>query len=358
MDETLDAMSETAGRLLTLLAFLQTRRDWSGADLAQHLEVTPRTVRRDVEKLRALGYPVHASPGVAGGYRLGAGAALPPLLLDDDEAVAVAVGLRTAAVGGVSGIEETSVRALAKLEQMLPARLRDRVNALQSVTVPMSTGWATVDADTLTLLATACRDHLRLRVDYRPADGEVGRRSLEPHRIVHSGHRWYLVAYDLDRADWRTFRVDRLTPVPPLRARFTPREPPAEDAARYTSWNVSNAVYRYQARITMHAPAAAVRERVTPTAAMVEPIDEHSCELRSGSNSLDALSIYIGLLGFEMTVHEPPELVDTMRTLGERLRRATSVAASQSRAGSSPARSSGRPDRTRPAGSPAPPPAP
>jgi predicted DNA-binding transcriptional regulator YafY len=323
-------MMETSARLLRLLSLLQSRRDWAGADLAERLDITPRTVRRDIDKLRSLGYPVHASAGVAGGYRLGAGAAMPPLLLDDDEAVAVAVGLRTAAGGSVAGIEETSLRALAKLEQMLPARLRHRVSALQSVTVPMATGWATVDAEALTLMATACRDHLRLRVDYRPpgsdAEDRVSRRTLEPYRLVHSGRRWYLVAYDVDKQDWRTFRADRITPVPPLGARFAPRQPPDTDAGAYASWSVSNAVYRYQARVTIHAPATEVADQITPTSAMVRPLDEHTCELRAGSNSLDAMAIYIGLLGFEMTVHEPPELVEAMRALGQRLTRAAAAA--------------------------------
>ena len=164
-------MWETSARLLRLLSLLQTRRDWTGAELAERLAVTARTVRRDVDKLRGLGYPVEASPGVAGGYRLGAGAALPPLLLDDEEAVAVAVGLRTAANGSVSGIAETSVRALAKLEQVLPSRLRHQVNLVHSVTVPLHGGGPTVDAATLIAIAAACRDHLRLRFDYRNHDG-------------------------------------------------------------------------------------------------------------------------------------------------------------------------------------------
>jgi predicted DNA-binding transcriptional regulator YafY len=314
-------MTDTSARLLRLLSLLQSRRDWSGADLAERLGVTARTVRRDVDKLRSLGYPVHANPGVAGGYRLGAGAALPPLLLDDDEAVAVAVGLRTAAGGSVAGIEETSLRALAKLEQLLPSRLRHRVSALEAVTVPMATGWATVDADALTTMALACRDHLRLPVTYRSPDGVESQRVLEPHRLVHSGRRWYLVAYDPGKHDWRTFRADRLVPRGPLGPRFAPREPP-EDAGTYASWSVSNAVYRYQARVTVHAPAAAVLERVTPTSAMVEAIDDRTCELRSGSNSLDALAVYIGLLGFDLTIHEPVELIDVMRALADRFTRA------------------------------------
>ena len=194
-----------------------------------------RTVRRDVERLRRLGYPVHATSGVAGGYRLGAGAALPPLLLDEEEAVAVAVGLRTAASGGVAGIEETSVRALAKLEQVLPTRLRRRVNAVASATVAHPGFGPTVDAQTLVAIASACRDHERLRFGYRSHEGGASRRIVEPHRLVHTRRRWYLVAWDSGRQDWRTFRVDRIAPHPTADRRFSPREPPAADIADYVA---------------------------------------------------------------------------------------------------------------------------
>jgi predicted DNA-binding transcriptional regulator YafY len=309
----------TSTRLLRLLSLLQARRDWSGADLADRLGVTPRTVRRDVDRLRALGYPVHARSGTTGGYRLGAGAALPPLLLDDEEAIAVAVGLRTAAGGTVAGIEETSVRALAKLEQVLPARLRHRVSALQAVTVPLAGSGPTVDPDVLTALAAACRDHQRLRFDYRDHDGEATVRTTEPHRLVHTGRRWYLLAWDVERADWRTFRVDRIAPRTPTGPRFTPREPPP--AAHYTSWSVSNAAYRYRARFVLRAPAAVVAERVTPTSAVVEAIDDEHCAVSTGSNAVDALALYVALIGFDFTVDGPPELVEQIRVLADRLAR-------------------------------------
>lgn len=315
-------MIQTSARLLRLLSLLQTRRDWSGADLADRLEVDVRTVRRDVDKLRQLGYPIHASTGVSGGYRLGAGAALPPLLLDDDEAVAVAVGLRTAAGGTVAGIEETSVRALAKLEQVLPARLRHRVNALQSVTVPLASGGPTVDPGTLTTVAAACRGHERLRFDYQDHDGTESVRAVEPHRLVHTGRRWYLLAWDLDRADWRTFRVDRLAPRTPTGPRFTPREPPAADLAAYTSYAISTGVYRYRATVTVYAPAEAVAERVPPTTGVVEAVDAASCTLYVGADDLDGMAWHLGLLGFDFRVHEPPELVDRLRSVRDRARRA------------------------------------
>jgi predicted DNA-binding transcriptional regulator YafY len=314
-------MLETSARLLRLLSLLQTRRDWTGTDLADRLGVTSRTVRRDVDKLRTLGYPVEATAGVAGGYRLGAGAALPPLLLDDEEAVAVAVGLRTAAGGTVAGIAESSVRALAKLEQVLPSRLRHRLAMVHSVTVPLHPGGTTVDPDTLTALAAACRDHQRLRFDYRGHDGAESVRTTEPHRLVHTGRWWYLIAYDVDRGDWRTFRVDRLLPRVPTGPRFVPRDPPA-DAAAFVSQAVSSAPYRYRARILMHAPLDVVADRASPTAGRLEAVDEHSCVLHTGSHSLETIVLYVGLKGFDFEVLDPPELVEAVRVLAGRFTRA------------------------------------
>jgi predicted DNA-binding transcriptional regulator YafY len=301
-----------------LLSLLQAPREWSGADLAERLEVDVRTVRRDVDKLRNLGYPVHATSGVAG-YRLGAGSKLPPLLLDDDEAVAVAIGLRTAANGTVSGIEVTSLSALTKLEQVLPSRLRHRVALLHSVTVTMPVAGPTVDPDVLTAIATACRAHQRLRFDYESHDGTASVRVAEPHRLVHTGRRWYLVGWDVERQDWRTYRVDRLRPRVPTGPRFTPREAPDGDVAGYLSRGVSTTAYRYQARITVHAPATAVAERITPTVGVIEAIDAQTCLLHTGSNSLDELALYVGLFGFRFEVHEPPELIAHIRDLAGRL---------------------------------------
>ena len=320
-------MWETPARLLRLLALLQTRRDWSGAELAERLEITPRTVRRDIERLRALGYPVLARAGTAG-YRLSAGADVPPLLLDDDEAVAIAMGLRTAAGGSITGIEETSVRALAKLEQLLPSRLRHRINALQTVTVPMAHTGPAADPNTLTAIAVACRDSLCLRFDYRTHDGTSAIRTTEPHRLVHAGRRWYLLGWDVDRQDWRTYRVDRLQPRTPTGPRFTPRTPPEPDLSGYTSRAISTSAYRYQARFTLHVDAGTAAERISPTTGALEPIDEHSCTLRTGSHSLDELAIYVTTMGFDFQVHEPAELVDHIRTLAARLAAATQTAPS------------------------------
>src|ERR671911_1874230 len=224
-------MTETASRLLELLSLLQARRDWSGAELADRLEVSRRTIRRDIERLRDLGYPVESVTGPAGGYRLRAGAAMAPLLLDDDEAIAIAVGLGTAARASVTGIEETAVRALVKLERVLPAHLRRRVRALQTATLTLPAGGPTVDPQSLTVIATACRDSECLRFAYRGRDGAPSRREVEPHSLVNLGRRWYLVAWDRGREDWRTFRVDRLTKPASTGVRFAQREPPAKDAA-------------------------------------------------------------------------------------------------------------------------------
>src|SRR5438309_2051775 len=255
-------MLNTPARLPRLLTLLESRRDWSGAQLAERLEVSQRTIRNDIPRLRALGYPVAEGPGVAGGYRLGSGAALPPLLLDDDEAVAVAVSLRSSAGGGVAGIEETSVRALVKLEQVLPSRLRRRVNTLSAYTVPVVFSGPTVEPQLLSTIAAACRDAEVLRMDYRKHDGTESTRSVEPYRLVHLGRRWYLVAWDRDRRAWRTFRVDRLQVRSPNGPRFTPREPPAEDIGEYVMRNVRSAPMTHRARVVVRAPAAVITERV------------------------------------------------------------------------------------------------
>ena len=190
-------MLQTSARLLRLLSLFQVQRYWSGADLAQRLDVTARTLRRDVDRLRSLGYPVYSTSGVAGGYQLGAGATLPPLHLDDDEAVAVALGLRTSASGGVAGTEEASVRALMKLEQVLPPRLRTRVSALHRFIVPLRNPGPTVDAGRLSVIAGACRDNAGIRFTYQGRTGAPAIRSVEPHRLVHTGYRWYLAAWDI-----------------------------------------------------------------------------------------------------------------------------------------------------------------
>ncbi|WP_405961553.1 YafY family transcriptional regulator [Streptomyces sp. NBC_00024] len=314
-------MLETSARLLRLLSLLQSHREWSGSELAGRLGVTARTVRRDVDRLRELGYPVNASPGTGGGYQLGAGAELPPLLLDDEEAVAVAVGLRSAAGQGIDGIGESSVRALAKLEQVLPSRLRRRVGALNAFTVPLLRGpqLSAVDPGVLTELANACRDAERLRFEYRDHGGAATRRTVEPHRLVCTERRWYLVGWDVDRADWRTFRVDRVTPRPPHGPRFTPREPPAEDLAAYVSKGVSTRVYASHAVVRLLVPLHEAAERISSSAGTLEAYDEHSCLLRTGAPNLDVMAIHVMMTGVDFEVVEPAELTGAIRTLRDRL---------------------------------------
>lgn len=318
---------DTAARLLKLLSLLQAKRDWTGPELAQRLEVTVRTVRRDVERLRDLDYPVHATVGVTGGYRLEAGAAMPPLILDDGEAVAVAVGLRTAAGGTIAGIEETSARALAKLEQMLPSRLRRRVSALTSTVVSMAGGGPIIDPETLSIIAAASRDHHSLRIEYSAADGTARGRVVEPHRLACTGRRWYLLAWDIERADWRTFRVDRITAPPSPRARFTPRElPEGGDIAAYISRAISSAPYRYRAKVILHAAAEQVSQRVTPASGLVEAVDEDSCVLHAGGPDLAEIPIYLAQIGFEFDVLEPPELIEQVHTLAGQFSRSAARA--------------------------------
>ncbi|WP_150251511.1 helix-turn-helix transcriptional regulator [Nocardiopsis deserti] len=314
-------MRATSARLLRLLSLLQTRKDWPGGELADRLEVSPRTVRRDVDRLRELGYPIQATMGTGGGYQLGAGAALPPLLLDDDEAVAVAVGLRTAAQGGVSGIEETSVRALAKLLQVLPSRLRRRVDALGAFTVPMPSDGPTVDADVLALVAATCRDSERLRFDYERHDGSASRRAVEPHRLVSRGRRWYLVAWDTERDDWRTFRVDRMRPLTPTGPRVPPRDPPGQGVAAYLRERIDVHMWPVQARIRLFVPAREA-ERTAAGFGRIEPVDEYSCVLVCSGDSLLHMACYLGMLDVEMEVEEPAELREHMSRLSERFGRA------------------------------------
>ncbi|WP_021597097.1 helix-turn-helix transcriptional regulator [Actinomadura welshii] len=313
-------MLEASARLLRLLSLLQTRADWTGAELAERLQVSVRTVRYDIGKLRDLGYPVHAVPGAAGGYRLGAGAALPPLLLDDEEAVAVAVSLRTAAGGTVAGIEETSVRALAKLEQVLPSQLRRRVGALHDYTTRLTPGGPTVSADVLATVAAACRDHRRLRFGYRKHDGSETARDVEPYRLVHTGRRWYLTAWDVARDGWRTFRVDRLTPRTPEGPRFTPREPPPEDLVPR---GVDAALARFQARVTVHAPAAEISARV-PASVLVEPLDGGRCVVHASGDTPHRLALNVLMLDAGFEVGGPPELLDALELLGGRCRQGVS----------------------------------
>jgi predicted DNA-binding transcriptional regulator YafY len=312
-------MTETSSRLLDLLSLLQARRDWPGLELAERLGVSRRTIRRDIERLRSLGYPVESLTGPAGGYRLRAGAAMPPLLLDEEEAIAIAVGLRTAARASVTGIEETSIRALVKLEQVLPAHLRRRVAALGSATVARVADGPTVDPQHLTTVAAACRDSECLRFGYRSRDDVATRREVEPHALVNLGRRWYLVAWDRRREDWRTFRVDRIDRPEATGVRFTARALPARDPAAFVEQSIAGAFSRFEARVTVHAPAEEVANRHPYLAGALTAIDSQSCEYRTSDDDLEWLALRIAMLGVDIEVREPPELIEQLRVLARRL---------------------------------------
>jgi predicted DNA-binding transcriptional regulator YafY len=314
-------MLDTSSRLLRLLSLLQTRRFWSGAELAERLEVTERTVRRDVDRLRSLGYPVDATSGVAGGYQLGAGASLPPLLLEDDEALAVSIALGTAAASAVTGVEEAAVRALVKLEHVLPPRLRRRMNALRAAVVPIQREMPSVGAATLSIIASACRDSEQLRFSYEGRSGENSERLVEPQGLVHAGYRWYLVAWDVNRADFRTFRVDRIVGEITPGARFLPRPPPEGDLKAYVSRSLSTGAYPLRARVILHAPREDLVKRFSPAAALIQSIDDERSLIETGGRSLESLAGWILMMGVEFTIEEPPELNEYMVDLHARLGR-------------------------------------
>lgn len=316
-------MLSTSARLLRLLSLLQTRRDWPGQDLAVRLEVDVRTVRRDIDRLRTLGYQVHSVSGTAGGYRLGPGADVPPLLLDDEEAVAVAVGLRSAAGGTVAGIEESSVRALAKLEQVLPSRLRQRVATLERAMVAIPPrGRVTVDAAALTAISDAIRASQTLRFGYVSHHETASFRTVEPHRLVVWGRMWYLVGWDIDRTDWRTFRVDRISLRTPNGPRFTPRDPPDGDVAAYLRRTMGFDMWPYRCRVTLRAPATQITGRVE---GIVTPIDDQTCRLELASDSFDLVALVIGMLDVDFQVESPRELADHLRKLSHRFTNAAAA---------------------------------
>ena len=309
--------------MLRLLSLLETHRYWPGTELAARLQVSQRTLRRDIDRLRELGYPVRAQRGVTGGYQLAAGAALPPLVLDDEEAVALAVGLQAAAESAVEGIAESSVRALAKVVQVMPARLRRRVEALRTMTVPAGWGGGRVGVDpgVLTSVAVACRDTERLRFGYTAANGQRTARHVEPHRLVSLGRRWYLVGYDLDRHDWRSYRIDRLARPEVTGARFRPRELPAADAAAFVRAGIGSVSAVYDVEVLIEAPAAAVRERIGRWST-VENAGPGRCRIRMTADSLDWPTMALGAVGADFEVLSPPELADHVRDWGRRFSRA------------------------------------
>lgn len=311
-------MTDTASRLLRLLPLLTARPSWRGAELAARLGVTTRTIRRDIGRLRELGYPVRATAGPRGGYALGAGAGLPPLLLDDDSAVAVAIGLRTAAADpGLRDMEAAASRAAAAIDQVMPSRLRRRVEALAVTTVPLVTSEPKIGPNELGLLALACQHSERLRFSYLNGAGQGSRRHVEPYRLVCTGRRWYLVAYDLGPGEWRSFRLDRLSDPLPTGVRSRPANPP--DAARFVSEGISSGPYRWRARVLLDAPADVVARLVPATVAVVEAVAERQCLLTTGSDSLDSIALHLALLDVPFTPLDPPELRGRCEVLAARL---------------------------------------
>lgn len=312
----------TTGRVLQLLGLLQSRRVWSGEELAERLGVTGRSVRRDVERLRELGYPVHASKGHGGGYQLGAGAALPPLLLDPDEAVAMAVCLRLGAGGSVAGVGESALRALSKLDQVMPSRLRSQVAAVHDATTTLTSGRSDelVEPEVLMTLARAARDHEHVSTGYVDRAGNVSDRRLEPYRLVTTGRRWYLLCWDRDRDDWRSLRLDRMVDVRARGTTFLPREAP--DAASYVRRAITASPYRYVAKVRYFAAKETVAQSFSSTSAEIEADGPDACLVTVGADDAERMVPWLALPAADFEVLEPPEVVAAVRAVAERLVRA------------------------------------
>lgn len=308
--------------MLRLLSLLQTHRYWPGNDLSARLEVSPRTLRRDIERLRELGYAVDAVRGVAGGYQLRAGGTLPPLLLEDEEAVAIAVGLQSSAAGSVSGLDQTSVQALTKVIALMPPRLRRQMDALRSQTENLPWGGGPLlDAATLTTLAQACRDSEPLHFTYTARAADPTERWAEPHRLVSLGRRWYLVAYDRDRQDWRSFRVDRITDPRTTGHRFRPRAIPAEDALSFVQAGIRRMPQRYAVRVRLETSAEVAARAVGRWGTVTG--DDATCVLEMNVDQLDWPVMLLASLDADFTVEGPPELVDLVGRTARRFGRAT-----------------------------------
>ncbi|MDN5760351.1 MAG: transcriptional regulator [Tomitella sp.] len=313
-------MVDTAARVLRLLSLLQIHRQWPAATLADRLQVTARTVRADVTRLRSLGYNIDATSGVGGGYRLRSGTVLPPLLLDDEEALAVAIGLRTAAASGVAGIDEHAARAASNVERLLPSRLRHRLRTLNTVAHTVPNRRASVPAEVLTTVAAACERREQLRLDYLDRHQVTSRRRVEPHQLVHVSGRWYLVAYDLGRDDWRNLRVDRIIPKIPTGPRYTPRALPGPDLATFVTRGRMAALWNYRAQVTVHAPAETVEARIPAGSWNVQHVDAHTSRLDAGAQNADLLAVYLGALDldFHIDPEQAPELTHAAHRLAQR----------------------------------------
>ena len=316
-------MTRTTGRTLALLALLQVRREWSGAELRERLEVSDRTLRRDIDDLRELGYGIEATRGRHGGYRLGPGAEVPPLALAPDESVAIAVGLRTAAGSVVTGMEDAAARALAKLEQSLSPATRRQISEVEQAMVPLAGQVrADVDLSVVTAVASAIAGRVRLRVDYTRHDGAEVKRVVEPHRIIHTAERWYLIAWVPEHEAWRTLRVDRLRRPIPLRETFPRRDIPDEALREFTTRSITTAPYPYRARLRMQAPAERVSQLFDATVASVEAAEDGTSILTAGSRTPEEFALYIGMSGIEFEVLEGEEVRRALVELAERMLRA------------------------------------
>ncbi|MHA7305117.1 helix-turn-helix transcriptional regulator [Arthrobacter sp. TMN-49] len=309
-------MWDTSGRLLRLLALLQRRRDWNAEQLAVELEVTPRTVRRDIGRLRELGYPVTTMLGAGGGYQLEAGATLPPLMFDADEAVAVLVSLRdmVANTGTAPGAAEGALSAYDKLHRVMPPRLRPVVEAFLAHTSSLDLGTVVggpdemVNITTLALLARACRDRRQIVCQYRRFSGETGARQLEPLHLVHTMGHWYLLAYSLESASWRTFRVDRISEAAITNKPSYPRNPPAEDLHDYVTAQLANGWRQVTGTVRMHAPRAMVAPWIQPVWGTVTEETASTCIVNAGADSYQAMARWLLLIDVRLTVLEPAEL--------------------------------------------------
>ncbi|UOQ90173.1 YafY family transcriptional regulator [Agromyces endophyticus] len=317
--ESRTPVNQTATRVLQVLALLRQRQDWTATELAERLAVSTRTIRSDIGRLRQLGYVIDATSGRAGGYRLDRATDLPPLMLDDDEGIAVAIALHQVTSNAVAGIEASAARSLAKLEHVLPHQLAEQVSAMAAATAPQArdTG-PSVEAPMLAAIAGAVQRTEWLRFEYTPFQGEASLRRVEPYRLVSWGRRWYLVAFDLERDDWRSFRVDRMALRPPTRRRFNPRGLPADDVAGYVLRGVASAGWRFRARVVVHAPASVVAEKIDPSVGLVETIDDERCVLVTGADHPMTVAVYLALLDEDFTVDGPPELTEAIQVLARR----------------------------------------
>ncbi len=316
-------MTRTTGRTLALLSLLQARREWTGAELRARLEVSERTLRRDVEDLRELGYGIEATRGRHGGYRLGPGASVPPLTLSDDESVAIAIGLRVCATSVVTGMEESAASALAKLEQSLSRAARERITEVERVLVPLGPARADVDREVVTAIASAVSASRRLQIDYTRHDGEERRRVVEPHRIVHTAAHWYLVARDPEQDAWRTLRIDRIRRPVALRKTFTPRDVPEDALQHLTAHSITTAPYAYRARVRMHAPVEVVARHFDTRAATITDDGDGTSTLVAGSSSPEDFATYLGASGLDFEVVEGEEVRAAVAAVADRLRRAS-----------------------------------